>query len=78
MHCDQDCLSPDVWVSLGAERALALVAARLVDADGALLARVVQALVNVLAARQGAPSVAGLAQALWDKVGINNQSVVTK
>ena len=58
----------DVWVSLGAERALALVAARLVDADCALLARVVQTLVNVLAARQRAPSVAGLAQALWEKL----------
>ena len=61
-------LSPDVWVSLGAERALALVAARPVDADGALLARVVQTLVNVLAARQRAPSVAGLAQTLWEKL----------
>ena len=67
----------DVGVSLGAERALALVAARPVDTDGALLARVVQALVNVLAARQGAPSVAGLAKALWDKVCMSNQRLHT-
>ena len=55
----------DVGVSLGADRALALVAARPVDADGALLAGVVQALVDVLAAGQRTTGVAGVAQALW-------------
>ena len=55
----------DVGVSLGPDRALALVAARTVDADGALLARVVKALVHVLAAGQRAPGVARVAEALW-------------